>query len=129
MYDKIKNPITNRYVKITSKTGKNILQNYINQLMLGGASSESDGNGNKPLAIEWNEKRTQPDKGRSQRERLGLSNYIRADDPVRDKVNAAEHKREQREQREQSINECLARCRINHPSPWVSPGMRGDNLY
>lgn len=32
MYDKIKNPITNRYVNIHSKLGKNILKNYINQL-------------------------------------------------------------------------------------------------
>jgi hypothetical protein len=32
MYERIKNPMTNRYVAINSKLGKTILNNYINQL-------------------------------------------------------------------------------------------------
>ena len=32
MYDKIKNPLTGRFVRTTSKLGKSIISNYINQL-------------------------------------------------------------------------------------------------
>jgi len=32
MYDKIKNPLTSRFVKTTSKLGQSIINNYINQL-------------------------------------------------------------------------------------------------
>ena len=38
MYDKIKNPLTNRFVNVNSHTGKSIIQNYINVLN-GGAHS------------------------------------------------------------------------------------------
>ena len=42
MYDKIKNPITNRYVSINGVLGKKILKNYLNTL-----SVQTGGFGNK----------------------------------------------------------------------------------
>ena len=42
MYNRIKNPLTNRYVNINSILGKNILNNYINTLNGGGPMTRSN---------------------------------------------------------------------------------------
>ena len=42
MYNRIKSPLTNRYVNINSILGKNILNNYINTLNGGGPMTRSN---------------------------------------------------------------------------------------
>ena len=40
MYQKIKNPLTNRWTNINSKIGKNILKKYLLHILYGGADSD-----------------------------------------------------------------------------------------